>query len=114
MTYLDKLSENIKRKKRKQMGEYSNDVVIYAVLGVAIGGIIAVVAAQKCMKEIKNIIINNANNNEEEIKIKRDEIKETLLKADVKSVGDVGVAMENALEDLEEEQYEENNGKKVM
>ena len=65
------------------------------------------------MDEIKNIIINNANNNnDEEINVKREEIKETLLKADVKSVGDVGVAMEDALEDLEEEQYKENEEKK--
>ncbi len=113
MTYLDKLSKKIMIKKKKKMGNYNNSVMIYAVLGVAIGGVIAGVVARKCMDEIKNIIINNANNNnDEEINIKRDEIKETLLKADVKSVGDVGVAMEDALEDLEEEQYKENEEKK--
>ncbi|MBU3111146.1 hypothetical protein [Clostridium lacusfryxellense] len=113
MTYLDKISKNIKSKKRKQMGNYSNSVMVYAVLGVAIGGIIAGLVARKCTDEIKNIIINNANNNiDEEINTKRDEIKETLLKADVKSVGDVGMAMEDALEDLEEEQYKENEEKR--
>jgi hypothetical protein len=112
MTYLDKLSKKM-IKKRKKMGNYNNSVMIYAVLGVAVGGIVIGVAARKCMDEIKNIIINNANNNnDEEINDKRDEIKETLLKADFKSVGDVGVAMEDALEELEEEQYKENEEKK--
>lgn len=111
MTYLDKLSKNLKSKKRKQKGNYNNNVMIYAVLGVAIGGVIAWVVAEKCMDEIKNIIINNTNNNDndEEINIKRDEIKETLLKADVKSVGDVGIAMESAFDDLEEEQNKEKD-----
>jgi len=39
---------------------------------------------------------------DEEVKIKREEIKQTLDMAPDKSVGDVGVAMEKALEDLED------------
>jgi len=108
MSYFQQLSKNINRKRRKQKG---NHVIIFTAIGLAIGGIIAGIVARKCIDEIKNIIINNANNVNEEIDNKRDEIKETLLKADVKSVGDVGVAMEKALEDLEEEEYKENEDK---
>ena len=112
MSYLDQLSKNIKRKKRKQKGDSVNNGIVFTAIGVVIGGIIAGIVARKCMDEIKNIIINNVKNINEEIDNNRDEIKETLLKADVKSVGDVGVAMEKALEDLEEEEYKENEEKK--
>lgn len=112
MSYLDQLSKNIKRKRRKQKNNSADNVIIFTVIGLAVGGIIAGIVARKCMDEIENIIINNANNVNEETDNNRDEIKQTVLKTDVKSVGDVGVAMEKALEDLEDEEYKENEENK--
>ncbi|MGH4051238.1 MAG: hypothetical protein ACREVX_07775 [Clostridium sp.] len=112
MSYLDQLSKNIKRKRRKQKNNSADNVIIFTVIGLAVGGIIAGIVARKCMDEIENIIINNANNVNEETDNNSDEIKQTVLKTDVKSVGDVGVAMEKALEDLEDEEYKENEEKK--
>jgi hypothetical protein len=112
MSYLDKLSKNIKIKKRKRKGDSVNSFIVFAAIGVTIGGAIAGVFARKYIDEIKNIISNNAKDIDEDINIKRDEIKQTLEKDDGKSVGDVGVAMEKALEDLEDEQYNENEGTK--
>ena len=112
MSYLDKLSKNINIKKRKRKGDSVNSFIVLTAIGVTIGGAITGLFARKYIDEIKNIISNNAKDSNEDINIKRDEIKQTLEKADDNSVGDVGVAMEEALEDLEDEQYNENEGAK--
>ncbi|MBZ9607659.1 hypothetical protein G9F73_007500 [Clostridium estertheticum] len=104
MNSLDRLSNKNKFKKRKQRVCPINSL---AVIGVAIGGAIAGLFVRSCCGEIKNIIISNAKDIEEDIEedtnTKRDEIKQTLDKAHDESVGDVGIAMERAFEDLEDE-----------
>ena len=99
MNYLDRLAKNIKLRKRKQKGCSINS---FAVIGIAIGGIIAGLFVRSCYGEIKNSAISNAKDIDEDINIKRDEIKQTLEKEGDESVGDVGVAMEKALDDLKE------------
>ena len=116
MNYLNKLSRDMKRQKSKQKLNSINRFTALAVVGVSIGGVVLGLFARNCLSEIKNIIIDNAKDSDvdenEELKVKRDEIKQTLYTAPVKSVGDVGVAMEKALEDLEDEKENENEVEK--
>lgn len=105
MNHLDRLAKNIKFKKRKQKGRFINSFV---VMGIAIGGVIAGLFVRSCCDEIKNSTISNAKDIDEDINIKRDEIKQTLDNALGESVGDVGTAMEEAFEDLEDEKQNED------
>ena len=105
MNYLDRLAKNIKLRKRKQKGCSINS---FAVIGIAIGGVIAGLFVRSCYGEIKNSAISNAKDIDEDINIKRDEIKQTLDKALGESVGDVGTAMEEAFEDLEDEKQNDD------
>ncbi|MCB2295574.1 hypothetical protein LGK95_19020 [Clostridium algoriphilum] len=112
MNYLDKLTKDIKSKQRKRKGNSINNFAAFAILGVTIGGAFAGVFVRKCIDELKNIIVSNAMNSDEDISTKRDEIKQTLEKAPDESVGDVGVAMEKAFEDLEEDEQDESEATK--
>ena len=109
MNYLERLAKDFNRKQRKQ--NTNKNFGILLGLGVVIGGSVAVLYARNCCKEIKEIIINDAtdiNSDDDEINSKRDEIKQTLEKESDESIGDVGAAMEKALEDLEDEKQNEN------
>ncbi len=108
MNYLDKLTRNIKSKHRKQNGNSINNFAVFAVLGVAIGGAFVGVFVRRCLDEIKSVIVSNAMNIDEDTNIKRDEIKQTLEKAPGESVGDIGVAMEKAFDDLKDDKQDEN------
>lgn len=100
MNYLDRLAKNIKLRKRKQKGCSINS---FAVIGIAIGGVIAGLFVRSCYGEIKNSAISNAKDIDEDINIKRDEIKQTLEEFGDEFIGDVGVAMEKALDNVKDE-----------
>jgi len=104
MNYLEKLSKNIMFKKKKTNVDSINSFIVFAVVGVAIGGAIVGIFARNCLDELKNVIINNAKDADEDIDLKREQIKQTLENAEDESVGDVGAAMEKAFEDLKDEQ----------
>jgi len=92
-----------KRKKRNTIG-----FPIYGVLGGAIGGAVAVLLVESHLEEIKNMFSKTSDNIMEDIDIKRDEIKQTLDEAGSDTMGDVGVAMEKALEDIETDKQSED------
>lgn len=118
MNYLDKLAKNIKHNGKKKKMKRLKNYWGLAVVGVVIGGTVVSLITKKCYEEIKNIVIRNAVNLDEDIDediedelnddfnegtdINKAEIKETLENLDEKSIGAVGVAMEDAMEDLED------------
>ena len=97
MNYLDILANIMKFKQKKQKTGSIKNIAILSALGIAITGIALVLVAQSCSNEIKKIVISKANDmaNDE------DEIKQAIEKVDDEELGDVGLAMEDALEDLE-------------
>lgn len=111
MSYLDNLAKNfICKQKRKKIRKIKS-FATFAILGVAIGGVV-VLFKQSCCEEIRKIVIKNAPNIDEDINIKRDEIKQTLETVSDESKGDIGVAMKNAFENLENENQNGNENKK--
>jgi len=119
MSYLDDLAKNFISKQKKQKIKKIKCFATFAMLGVAIGGTI-VLFKQSCCEEIRNIVIKNAANIDESIdesideniNIKRNEIKQTLETVSDESKGDIGVAMKNAFENLEDEKQNGNENKK--
>ena len=123
MNYLDILAKIIKFNSKKQKKDNLKSNVVLAVAGVAIVGVAVAFFTKGCCEQIKNVVIKNLEDSDEDIQedinedineetnIIRDEIKETLGKVGDKSIGDVGVAIEEALEDLEEEEESENEVK---
>jgi gas vesicle protein len=115
MNYLDKLITIIEFHRKKQKIKKLKTIGALAVLGVAIGGAATVIFAHGCCNKMGNIVIRNVEDIDDDVNknrgndenINRDEIKETLGKAGEESLGDVGFAMENALEDLEDENDDE-------
>ena len=127
MNYLDKLITIIEFHRKKQKIKDLKTIGALAVLGVAIGGAATVIFAHGCCNKMGNIVIRNVDDIDDEVNknksndenknkdndeninkdndenINRDEIKQTLETVEEESLGDVGVAMENALEDLEDE-----------
>jgi len=103
MNYLVKLAKHTKHKQRKQKKSSVNNFIVFTVVGVAIGGVYAGLFARRCLDEITNIVINNAKDIDGEIDIKRDEIKQTLKKVPDESAGDVGAAMEEAFDEIDQE-----------
>jgi len=134
INYLDKLIKDINKKQRKQRMHSNKNLIALTVLGVVFVGTVSVLLVQKCGEEIRNIIIGNANYNDEEIDVDEDvinedsyedfdvdldvdedvdeeiedEIKQTLEKQKGKSIGSVGAAMEEALEDIEDDEEKVN------
>lgn len=127
MNYLDKLSRNISRKQRVHKINSNKKFITLTVAGVAFVGTISVLLAKKISEEIRNIIINNAKDTDEDVINKdmdgdfdvdmmdqevnedtdddiEDEIKQTLDKQKGKPIGAVGAAMEEALDDIEDEE----------
>jgi replicative DNA helicase len=122
MNFLDKLEKNIEFKRKNNNKNVKNFWAL-AVLGVAIGGTILALFSKNYFREIKNIVINNLDdstndinedvyendeNIEEDNNIIEKEIMDTLEHVDEKSLGDVGIAMENAIENLEDVNQSEN------
>ena len=100
MNYLSGFSKMNKYKQKKQQNvNLVKSFAIFSIMGILIGGVTKMFLAQNRLEE-KNNITNPVNPNED-INIKRDEIKHTLEEFGDEVVGDVGVAMEKALEGLE-------------
>ncbi|MGH4122009.1 MAG: hypothetical protein ACREV6_03640 [Clostridium sp.] len=122
MNYLDKLAKTIEFNGKKQKFSSHKSFWALAGLGVVIGGAVVVLFTKNHCREIKNVITDNLEDNAgdidkdidesvnivEDININRAEIKETLKKVGEKSIGDVGVAIEHALEDDYNEKKSEN------
>jgi len=96
MNYLDILANIMKFKQKKQKSNSLRNIVILSALGIAITGIAVVLVAQSCSKEIRDIVISKANDMADD----GEEIKQAIEKVDDEELGDVGLAMEDALEDL--------------
>ncbi|MBU3191912.1 hypothetical protein K9O30_21195 [Clostridium bowmanii] len=132
MNYLDELLSNINSRQRKQRINSNKNLIGLAILGVTIVGTVSVLLTRKFGEEIRNIIISNAKDSEydinedvdldigEDADIDNDEdpdedieeeIKQTLEKQRGKSIGDVGAAMEEALDDLKDEEKNYNEAK---
>ena len=124
MNYLDKLLKNINSRQRKQRINSNKNLVGLAMLGVTIVGTVSVLLTRKFGDEIRNIIISNAKDTEydinqdvdvdidEDIDVNiEEEIKQTLEKQGGNSIGDVGAAMEEALDELEEHEKKQNDDK---
>jgi hypothetical protein len=128
MKIIDKLLKTIENNQRKQKVNSIKGVAVLAVLGVAIGGATVAILTKCCCSKIKQIIIKKGNEyNEyndidedidndifddinEETNIKRDEIKKSVeTAASDKHIGNVGIAMEDAIDDLEEENQNVEN-----
>ena len=78
-----------------------------SIIGITIVGIAKKLLAQSQLEEQKNVS-QAPKNGDEDINIKRDEIKHTLEEFGDEVVGDVGVAMEKALEGLEVKKQNES------
>ncbi|MCB2306929.1 hypothetical protein LGL08_12870 [Clostridium estertheticum] len=104
MNYLSKLSKNIKYNPKKQKVNLVKGLAVFSIIGITIGGVAKKLMDKSHLEEKKNIPI--PNNSDEDINIKRDEIKHTLEEFGDEVVGDVGVAMEKALDGLE---YKKDN-----
>jgi len=116
MNYLDKLVKNIEFNRKNNKNKNHKNTWPIAVLGVAIGGTLVALLTKSYFKEIKNIDINNLEDSTDDISeavykndeniednsIIENEIMETLEHVDEESLGDVGIAMENALENSED------------
>jgi hypothetical protein len=105
MSYLYRLTKAIKYKQRKQKINSIKNIANFAVLAIAITRVIAGLLTERGSEESGNIIRNKKDIHEdtnEDINIKRDEIKKTLEEIDDESIGDIGVEMKKAFKDLEE------------
>jgi hypothetical protein len=119
MKSLDIFVRNNNYKQKRQRNNSIKGTAVLAVVGVAIGGTVLGLLYQKCCSEIRQIVFKNVKDFNEEIDIekdididfydevneeidtKREEIKQVLKKKINKPMGDVGNAIEEALEDLE-------------
>ncbi|MBU3218411.1 hypothetical protein LL033_22845 [Clostridium estertheticum] len=106
MNYLSKLSKNVKYKQKKQKVNLVKGFAVFTIISIAIGGVAKKWLDRSHLEEKKNIPIPTPNNSDEDININRDEIKHTLEEFGDEVVGDVGVAMEKALDGLE---YKKDN-----
>ena len=95
MNYFERVVKDFKREQRRRKPESIKNIATFTVIGVVVGGAITMVLADVICEKIKNM------GNENDIIIKRNEIKETLENAGDESIGDVGIEMKKALDDLE-------------
>lgn len=108
MNYLSKISKINKYKRKKQKANLAKGFVIFSIIGIAIGGVAKRLLTQSQLEEKKNTVAAVPKNDDENINIKRDEIKQTLEEYGDEVVGDVGVAMGKALEGLEVKKQNES------
>lgn len=124
MNNIDKLVKDFKYKQKKHKRNSIKGVAVLTGLGVVIAGTTMALLYQKCCSEIRHIVVNNAKDFDEdnaidedidndiyddineEIDTSRNEIKQTLKNGNNKPMGDVGSALEEALEDLETEKQD--------
>ncbi|GCD12758.1 hypothetical protein [Clostridium tagluense] len=124
MNYLDKLAKNIEFNGKKQKVSNHKSFLALSVVGVAIGGAALALFTKNCSREAKKNVTDNLEDNNgnikkdidenasivEDINLNRDEIEDTLKNVGEESIGDVGIAMEHALEDdYDEKQNEDKN-----
>lgn len=105
MNYLDAFTTLIQYKQKKQKPSNFKNIAFFSLLGVAIGGTAAALLVKNCKSKANKTIMNKTNNkedvNKEDVNFKTDEIKKVLENEPDESLGDVGFAMEKALEDVE-------------
>lgn len=100
MNYLDAFTTLIQYKQKKQKPSNFKNIAFFSLLGVAIGGTAAALLVKNCNPKANNTVMNKTNN-KEDVNFKTDEIKKVLENEPDESLGDVGIAMEKALEDVE-------------
>lgn len=106
MNHLRKIEKIIKIYQMKKKLNKVKGFAGLALLGTAIGGAaIAIYTKNCCDKTIKFVVEKVDHMDEAE---NRDEIKETLENVSEESLGDIGIAMENALDDLEHKKENDN------
>lgn len=133
MNYLNILAKNIIFSRKKHKLNKLKSFWALGVLGVTVGSVGVVLFTKGCCEKIKNVDINNVEDNsddssegidkdinkevdkniDEDDNINTDEIMETLEHLGEESLGDVGLAMEHAIEDLDEEEKSENKTKNL-
>lgn len=107
MNYLDRLSKNIKHKQKKQKVSFIKGLAVFSVISIAVGGVAKRILAQNRLDKRKNTDTNNSKTIVDDISAKREEIKQTLEEFGDEVVGDVGFAMEKALDNLEDKKETE-------
>ena len=106
MNHLDKVVKIIKIYQKKQKLKKLQSITSLALLGVAIGGTALALYTKGCCEKTINLVVEKVDDIVDTEN--RDEIKETLKNVSEESLGDVGIAMENALDDLEEKKQNDN------
>ena len=96
MNCFERVVKDFKREQRKRKHESIRNIATFTVIGIVIGGAITMLLAEELCEKIKNMVIEN------DIKVKRSEVKKMVENVDNESVGDLGVEMKKALEDLED------------
>ena len=96
MNCFERVVKDFKREQRKRKHESIRNIATFTVIGIVIGGAITMLLAEELCEKIKNMVVEN------DIKVKRSEVKKMVENVDNESVGDLGVEMKKALEDLED------------
>ena len=96
MNCFERVVKDFKREQRKRENESIRNIATFTVIGIVIGGAITMLLAEELCEKIKNMVIEN------DIKVKRSEVKKMVENVDNESVGDLSVEMKKALEDLED------------
>ena len=102
MNCFQRIARDFRREQRKRKTNSMKNIVVVTAAGIVIGGAITVLITEKCCEKIKQIVIGNEKGIDKDIIIKRSEIKETLKNAGDESLGDLGIEMKKALDDLED------------
>ena len=95
MHCLGKLTKTIKPKQNNSKLTHT----ISFVVGAAMAGAATILLTKYFCEKPENVNTNAEKENDEVVDIIKAEIKQTLEKVDDASMGDVGIAMEKALED---------------
>jgi hypothetical protein len=102
MNCFQRIAKDFRREQRRRKTNSMKNIVVVTVAGIVVGGAITVLITEKCCEKIKQIVIGNEKDIDKDINIKRNEIKETLENVGDESLGDVGIEMKKALDDLED------------
>ncbi|WP_298838112.1 hypothetical protein [Clostridium sp.] len=102
MNYLSGVSKiNKYKEKKKKKVNLVKGFALLSLIGIVIGGVTKRLLAQSRIEEKNDIDVTEPKTDNEDINTKRNEIKHTLEEFGDEVVGDVGVAMEKALDGLE-------------